>query len=53
MQKINLCTGTCYQYKVFNDTRRNWNECKAKCLSEGGELASINSSEEWKVVTGW
>ena len=52
MQKINLCTGTCYQYKVLNDTKRDWYDSKAKCLSEGGELASIRSSEEWQIVKG-
>jgi len=42
--------GSCYK---LHSNRLDWNEAKTNCTSyEGGNLASINSEEEWAFVEG-
>ncbi len=47
---ILVFSGYCYKLHL---NLLNWNEAKTNCMSyEGGNLASINSEEEWAFVEG-
>ena len=46
----NLCTGTCYKYKVLTDARRSWTDSRADCQKAGGDLAKIETNDEWQYV---
>ena len=50
IQQINLCTGTCYKYKVLRDKLRNWYDSRVECQRAGGDLAKIETNEEWQFV---
>merc|ERR1719215_1960357 len=45
-------SGNCYNYEVLTDTGRNWNDARSACQVLLGDLASINSEEEWQFVKG-
>ncbi len=44
-----LYSGNCY--RVLKE-KKSWNAAKTFCEGEGGELASIKSSQEWTFVKG-
>ena len=44
-----MCLGNCYKV-LINETE--WNDARLNCESEGAELSTIRSSQEWDFVKG-
>uniref|UniRef100_A0A8C5E5B1 C-type lectin domain-containing protein n=1 Tax=Gouania willdenowi TaxID=441366 RepID=A0A8C5E5B1_GOUWI len=43
----NLFTSTCYYYSQHDPGfRKNWNDSRADCIKQGGDLVVINSFQE-------
>jgi len=49
---FDLESGSCYQYEVLTDQKRNWNDAKTECVARGGALASVHSREELTFFKG-